>query len=264
MKQTDVNVYYQLGASIGYLFGGNLRTGQDSTEAIMNMSLPRTWLHSFLRQTEDVGRYLKDSRDAARAFLKLIEQISTNERILKHDTIAQDECVGLFSAKEKFEQCLERETKTLMVFTVTPKGAYDTAVLLSAPEEELPDRLHPELPPTFLADLGQAARCLLFDIPVGCAFHVCRATESLMLAYYEKLAKKKWSLAKRDWNTYIQHLTKEGAPADITTRLNEIRAMNRNPYIHPELDVSAEEAQVLYKLCAGVNYYMADEMTRLP
>ena len=24
-----------------------------------------------------------------------------------------------------------------------------------------------------------------------------------------------------------------------------------------------EEAQVLYKLCSGVNYYMADEMTRL-
>jgi hypothetical protein len=35
------------------------------------------------------------------------------------------------------------------------------------------------------------------------------------------------------------------------------------PTIHPEREISLEEAQVLYKLCSGVNYCMADEMTRL-
>ena len=104
----------------------------------------------------------------------------------------------------------------------------------------------------------------MFDVPVGCAFHVCRATEALMLAYYEKLAKQKWPLPKnRDWNTYIQHLEKEGAPLEITTRLHEIRKMDRNPSIHAEREVSTGEAQVLYRLCSGVNYYMADAMTRL-
>jgi len=264
MKQTDLNIFYQMGTALGYLTGGNLRTGQDVTDLFLNLTFPRQWLRAFMTQTEDVGRYLKDSRLAAEEFLKKIEEIYTPARLQSHNAVTEHECTGLFSAKERFEQCFEREAKLLMVFTVTPKGTFDTNVLLENPQADFPQRLIAELPVRFITDLKEAAKCLVFDIPVGCAFHVCRATESLMLAYYEKLTKQKWPLPKnRDWNTYIQHIENAGAPADITTRLHEIRKMDRNPTIHPEREVSLEEAQVLYKLCSGVNYYMADEMTRL-
>jgi hypothetical protein len=114
-----------------------------------------------------------------------------------------------------------------MVFTVTPRGTYDTRILLENPQEDFPRRLVEELPARFIADLKEAAKCLVFDIPVGCAFHVCRATESLMLAYYEELAKQQWPLPKnRDWNSYIQHLGNAGAPTTITARLDEIRKMD--------------------------------------
>lgn len=264
IKQTDLNIFYQMGAAFDYLSGGNLQTGQDVTDLFLNLTFPRMWLYHFMKQTEDVGRYLKDSRDAAQEFQQRIEEIYNPARMQAKNAVTEQECKGLFSAKEKFEQCFEREAKSLMVFTVTPKGTYDAHVLIENPQEDFPPRLVAELPARFIADLKEAARCLVFDIPVGCAFHVCRATESLMLAYYEKLAKQKWPLTNsRDWNTYIQHLDKHKAPANITARLHEIRKMDRNPTIHPEHDVSLEEAQVLYRLGSGVNYYMADEMSRL-
>jgi hypothetical protein len=149
------------------------------------------------------------------------------------------------------------------VARLTPKGTYDTSILIENPQGEFPDRLIPVLPPRFISDLKQAARCLVFDIPVGCAFHVCRATESLMIAYYEELAKQPRPYPKnKDWDAYIDHLVQQGAPATITNRLREIKDMDRNPCIHPDREVSPEEAPVLYKLCSAVNYYMAEEMIK--
>jgi hypothetical protein len=84
-----------------------------------------------------------------------------------------------------------------------------------------------------------------------------------MLAYYELLAGHEWKFAKRDWKIYIEQLRKEKALPKITTRLDEIRAMDRNAYAHPESNVLPDEAQVLFQLCSAVNYYMLEEIVRL-
>jgi hypothetical protein len=46
-------------------------------------------------------------------------------------------------------------------------------------------------------------------------------------------------------------------------RLEEIRKFERNPSIHPDAIVSLEKAPVLFKLCNGVMYTMADEIRKL-
>jgi hypothetical protein len=263
MRKTDLNIFYQMGTSLGYLFGSNCRTGQDVLDLGIYATGPRPWLIAFLAETEEFARYLKDSRSAAQTLLTKINELLMHDRMLSGKPVTMGECTTLFSAKEELEKCLERESKYLSVFTVTPKGTYDTNILIESPQDDFPDRMATVLPAKFVGDLKQAARCLVFDIPVGCAFHVCRATESLMIAYYEKLAKQPWPFPNRDWSAYIDHLVKQGAPPTITARLREIKDMDRNPYIHPDREVSLEEAQVLYKLCSGVNYYVAEEMTKL-
>ena len=70
-----------------------------------------------------------------------------------------------------------------------------------------------------------------------------------MLAYYARLAGHAWNLPKnKDWNQYIDHLKKEGAPAKITDRLKEIKDSDRNALIHPDINVRQDEAHVLFKL----------------
>ncbi len=60
-----------------------------------------------------------------------------------------------------------------------------------------------------------------------------------------------------------EQLAKEGAPKSITARLDEIRELDRNTYIHPDKNVSLEEAPVLFELCSGVVFQMGQELKKL-
>ncbi len=52
----------------------------------------------------------------------------------------------------------------------------------------------------------------------------------------------------------------EKAPKRIADRLDEIREFDRNSYIHPDVDVTPEEAPILFELCTAVIFWMAKEM----
>jgi hypothetical protein len=263
MQRTDLNVFYQMGHALGYLVGGNCRTGQEIGDLAINLAFPREWLARFMADTTTYAHYFRESRTAAWNLRETVNSIYNPARFQAGHPVTADECTRLFNGKENFEQCFERETRTLQVFTVTPKGTRDTALLIEAPEADFTEAQIKILPAQFRYDLKQAARCLVFDLPTACAFHVCRATEALMLAYYEKLAGHPWALPKnKDWNSYIDHLGKHGAPPTITDRLREIKNNDRNAYIHPDKSATIEEARVLYSLCDGVNYYMAEEMVK--
>lgn len=206
---------------------------------------------------------LKESRECILETIVALDAVLSPERVNSGEPLTEDECNCILFAQHDFERAFEREVRRLQVFTVTAKGTRDTVLLIEKPESDLPARAIPFLPPQFLYDLRQSARCLAFDIPTACAFHACRATESLMLAYYRLLTKHDWNFKRRDWNIYVEQLAVEGAPKRMTTRLDEIRAMDRNTYTHPDENVSLDEAKVLYTLCVGVNYFIAEEMVKL-
>jgi hypothetical protein len=178
--------------------------------------------------------------------------------------ILQNEVNMFLGGKEEFEKAFDREYRNLHVFTVMRKGIYDTQALITAPERELPERLRKLLPPQTLDDWREAGRCLALEVPTACAFHICRGTEALMLAYYAALAKHPWPYPQtRNWDAYITHLDKKSAPKSITSRLNEIREMDRNAYAHPDKTVTLDEAPILFRLCTGVTFYMCEEMEKL-
>jgi len=95
------------------------------------------------------------------------------------------------------------------------------------------------------------------------AFHVMRATESIIKQYYEVLAGHSWSLTQRDWGIYIAELEKlSDVNKAITGRLKEIKTLNRNPLIHPEDIVPPILATTIFDLCNGVIYLMAEEIRK--
>jgi hypothetical protein len=262
MKETDLNVFYQLGAQLTYL-ARSLSIGMEGGELFMLTTFPAMWLERFLSETALHLTALEDSRASAERFLRTLRNLRRDLPGEWTRSVTQAEVQALSSHKDELEANFEREYRNLDVFTVTPKGIYNTRLLRENPETQFPDRLIPVLPEQMLYDLKQAGRCLAFEVPTACAFHICRGTEALMIAYYERLAKQKWPLTNRDWGVYITHLAKHGAPPSITNRLNEIKDLNRNAYIHPDINVPQDEAQILFQLCAGVNFYMAEEMVRL-
>jgi hypothetical protein len=50
----------------------------------------------------------------------------------------------------------------------------------------------------------------------------------------------------RDWYAYIDHLRIASARDSIVSRLDKIRLLERNPYLHPEKTVSLDKAPVQF------------------
>lgn len=273
MKETDLAIFYHVGKCfLGMNFLEAMRPSMADPvsllQAVRLLNGPDL-LKDFLTETE--GMEMSDSRAAAKRlraiivglFGDLAAALKVNVKNA-HDAVVESTTVARFQAElQRFEEAFTRDCKQLNVFTLTPKGLYSTRALIERPETKFPENLLAVMPQKTVQDLQEAGRCLAFDRPTACAFHICRATEALMLAYYEKLAKKPWPFAKRDWNIYNDHLAKEGAPKAITNRLAEIRT-DRNAYAHPDITVPLDEGPIVYDLCTGVMFYMAKEMEKLP
>jgi hypothetical protein len=237
MKLTNLNIFFQLGMGLRRMCD-NLHVGQDAGELMLQVTLPREWLFAFLYETEELHRYLRETRQSATDLMYIIDNDCYTPKRIGLGPVKLEEVAMLTNCVDRFEKSFEREHRNLAVFTVTPKGTRDTAILIENPEEDFTETQRKILPPQFVADLKQAARCLVFEVPTACAFHTCRATESLMLAYYKLLSGHDWNFPKKDWKIYIEQLVREGAPKKITSRLDEIRDMDRNSYAHPETNVS--------------------------
>lgn len=256
MKQTNLSVFYQLGKGIKDI--EKLETNMPVSQAMFTLFEPLAWLSNFIEETE--GLEMPDSRAAAKYTMESIEKIGDFKNFSAPDParpLTGVEVTVILGRRDWFEKCFDREYRAIDVFTVTAKGIYDTRRLMTKPEDKFPDRIRKVLPVQTMMDLKEAAKCLAFEIPTACAFHVCRATEALMLYYYEVLTGHQWPLPKnRDWKAYIDHLIKEGSPASITTRLDEIRNMDRNAYAHPDRNVTLEESPIQFELCTNVMFQM--------
>lgn len=274
MKETNLAIFYHVGRCYtGMNFLDTMRpTLADPVkllDALRLLNGPDLWLKDFLTETEGVE--MPDSRAAAITLRKtigglfgdLVAALPNIKTGAVKDAVVESPTLARFQAElKRFEEAFLRECKQLDVFTVTPKGLYSTRALIERAETKFPANLVKVMPEKTIWDLKEAGRCLAFELPTACAFHICRATEALMVAYYETLTGTAWPFAKRDWGKYNTELKAKGAPAAITNRLGEIRE-DRNAYAHPDINVSPDDAPVVFELCTGVIQLMAKEIEKI-
>lgn len=223
------------------------------------------WTQFFLGATNDIS--LPSTRDAAQNIHSIIKEHTSRLKPHVDEPDYNEELGEVFVKRlkeeiEAFELLFGRESRRINVFTVTPIGILDIEKLIESAEKRFPDNLLAVMPQITIDDLREAGKCLAFNLATACAFHVCRATEALMLTYYEALTNQSWSYPKRDWKMYNDQLAANGAPKAITNRLGEIRE-DRNAYAHPDITVPVDEAPVVFELCNGVIHLMAKEIEKL-
>ncbi len=262
MKQTNLIVFYYLGMALEDI--ADLHIGMDIAGLAMGLCRIEQWLAAFVSEIESIP--MPDSRVSAKGLLDFINSTLRNSdhTYKMSHVLSQPEIVGIFQRRKQFEEDFKRECRNIDVFTVLPKGMYNTRALIETAENKFPEEIRKIFTPQIIYDLNQAGRCLAFDAPTACAFHILRGTESLILIYYEALADKPWPHAQRDWGKYIMELDKlPNVKKIITTRLTEIQKFDRNPYIHPEVNITLERAPVIFELCSGVMHLMAEEIKKL-
>jgi predicted SAM-dependent methyltransferase len=156
----------------------------------------------------------------------------------------------------EFQTVLAAELNLLDTYVVSQKGAYSTSDLIDHAELLIPDSLRGMLPQQATVDIQQAGKCIAYDVPTGAAFHILRATESVIRAYYLHVLGILPKPKMRNWGAYAKNLKAGGADPKITSYIDHLRELYRNPIFHPEDNLALEEAQMFLGACVSAICHM--------
>ncbi|HLW52276.1 MAG TPA: hypothetical protein VKW06_05495 [Candidatus Angelobacter sp.] len=155
---------------------------------------------------------------------------------------------NIIEAAKEFETVLKTELNNADTYFIDPKGTHKTSILLTQASREIPADALKDVPPQVVEDFNQAGRCMLFDNSTAVGFHLMRAVESAIYAYLRKLSGKDIPVKSRNWGAYVKALQKCSGDVKVISVIEHIKDNYRNPILHPEITLSADDAQVLFGL----------------
>jgi hypothetical protein len=176
---------------------------------------------------------------------------------------------NISEAIREFRAVLAAELGTTDAYFISKKGIYSTNDLIERADNALSTALRTFVPSQALLDFREAGKCLAFDLFTATGFHILRATDSTLRAYYARFVGKAPKPKVRNWGTYTSVLRKcASAPnaqppkPDLKTisLIDQIREMHRNPIIHPEDNLDEDKALVLFDVCKSAIVAMASEL----
>ncbi|MEQ1686169.1 MAG: hypothetical protein ABL916_21175 [Burkholderiaceae bacterium] len=166
--------------------------------------------------------------------------------------------------KDKFkaiENVVFAEAITKRIY-VLPSRRFNTECLLAEPHKLLKAGAFEKLEEIAKLDFASSCRCILFGEATASAFHILRATESVLKSYYCHHRRQK-RLAKPMWGNMVDQLrakSKNKPPVSLLASLDLIRTAYRNPTQHPEAIYEIDSAQDLFGVCLDVIGKMAEEL----
>lgn len=177
----------------------------------------------------------------------------------------------LRNAAKEFELVFAAELETTDVYYVSQKGIYSTSDLIERADATFTAGVRAKLTPEIVSDIRQAGKALAFDLDTASGYHMIRATESLIHIYYVKVSGSIPRRKDRNWGAYVRNLnahrkanSNSAVDPKLISLIDQVREHHRNPVMHPELTLSADEAQSLFNVCQGVIIAFAGALGKLP
>ena len=185
------------------------------------------------------GPYLRASAPVAEELLTFINRQTQKSM---DDAVNRYEMLEIKRGFEQYKAVLLAELQSLSSYFVNRKGGFDTFSLLNAGETLFPKDLSAKVPEA-LFDAQQAAKCLAFEVPTACGFHVFRATESVLRRYYAEVAGSHPPPKVRSFGIYTKKLRQiKCGNEKIIAAIEQMTSLHRNPLVHPEVALTMEEA----------------------
>lgn len=149
---------------------------------------------------------------------------------------------------DSFSISFQDELDRLSMFMVTPKGNLDIHRLVNGASSGYPKSVL-ELIDIFITDeIKFAGKCLAFELPTSCGFHILRAVETAMKGYLHAATGALPPMVNRNWGEYISRLTAAAAHSDVIDVLRVLKT-KRNPLMHPTDNLDIDQAISLLCLC---------------
>lgn len=165
---------------------------------------------------------------------------------------------------ETFETVFSEEMREATTYFVPRRGIFHTPALVDAADQSFPLDIRGHIPSKSIDDWRSAGRCLAFNLLSASGFHVARAVEGTIEAYYQLFTNKPGKTLK-SWNDYLKELEAihSQSPSPEPRTLAEIRQMKddfRNPLMHPRVVLSESDARMLFNNGESLIIAMAQEI----
>jgi len=212
-------------------------------------------LQMFLR--ESAQDLLPRSTEKANAFLQVIQQWIQGQR--EGGTVL---AATLHKTLNGFMVTLQDELDRLPMFTVIKKGNLSIDSLVEGAAEGYPKSVL-ELTDEFIVnEINQTGKCLAFELPTSCGFHILRAVEIGIKSYVHAATGSLPRMNQRNWGEYIRLLENAGCGTDFIDVLKILKT-KRNPLMHPQDNLETDEAISLFCICqAGMEALIGDVRRR--
>lgn len=168
----------------------------------------------------------------------------------KEARLTAEQSQGLNRICHSLRPTLLAELHTHEAYVITPKR-FDTHKLLNDVASLMSPGIYSSLPEIAQYDLMEAGKCIAFERPTAAAFHLLRATESVLRHFYCTLIRTK-RVPNLLWGNMVGDLRTRKKTRKYTTlynNLDNIRHSYRNPTQHPDAIYDIHGAQDLLPLC---------------
>jgi hypothetical protein len=172
---------------------------------------------------------------------------------------------GIKKPLEEFETVFAEEMRENATYFVPRRGIFFTPALVDSADDTFPSDIAGHLPQKTRDDWKAAGRCLAFNLLTASGFHVARAVEGTLEAYYQRFTGKAGTL--NGWQDYIDALAKVqksgGNPSPQEKTLAELEQMKkdyRNPLAHPRIVLDEPDARMLFANGESLIIAMAQEL----
>ena len=166
----------------------------------------------------------------------------------------------------EFETVFAEEMKETATYFVPRRGIYWTPALVDTADELFPESLRGHIPQKTKDDWKAAGRCLAFNLLSASGFHVARAVEGTLEAYYQ-LFSGNAGQTLNNWHDYKVALDKIVAQsstprpnAKTLAELDQMRQDYRNPIVHPRVVLSEPDSRMLFANGESLIIAMAQEI----
>lgn len=215
------------------------------------------------------GAGLRTSRVAAPSLLQDLNEIAPpfNPEVNWEEIVPLWRLNAVRDRFSKFEAVLTAELQGTAIYYASPKGGFETGALTEAGEVTFPPSLG-QVVPEALADIRSATRCIAFDLPTAAAFHLHRANEAVLRAYFDAVVGAEKRPNSNNMGDLLNNLSnaKEGNQK-VTSVLKAIKDLHRNPIMHPDQSLSSidEALSLMSAVRAAIGYMLHDfPMTDAP
>lgn len=198
-----------------------------------------------------------DSREKADRFLETIrtymKEFDRDDAPEDPDTLYdqhQPFVEKMLEAGSAFQKAFEIELTDMLTYLLPEQGLFNVRNLMNAKEHVYDKETRWKLTDLSLEDIQAAGKCLSFELPTACGFHILRATESVVKQYLKHLGATDEQVAQmKSWNDFANGIVPRGGSASIARVIQMKREFDRNPIMHPERTLDLVEANTLFATC---------------